>query len=356
MRDGVNYLQLKRAGVVALAMVLATVAQATDSARDWITRMNRALLTRNYEGVLIHQTGAMREVKRIIHRVQDGRMSERLSVVSSDGPGLEFIRNGPEWTAYYPEQHMALVQTRNRSYGFLAALNGLNDKSANYYTITDGGVVMLDGRAAERISLEPRDTLRYGYRFWLDAKTALPLKTQLVTSMGEVLEDISFISISFPEKIADERFKPEMNTAGFRWKRVDIPMYTPGLQKVFTPRADLLPAGFRTRIFTSPDEEAKAVGPRTRFIVSDGVAWVSLWVEKPAQGSAPPPAKNTQGSGAKDKPATSPSGGPGARADGVVVMGSTAGYVVNVDGFKITAVGEVPPSTVKAIAEAVRPE
>ncbi len=125
--------------MLLLAVLVASAAQATEGARDWIARMNHALLTRNYEGVLIHQTGPVREVKRIIHRVQDGRMSERVAVVSSDGPGLEFTRNGSEWTAYYPEQHMALVQTRNRSYGFLAALNGLNDESAHYYVITDGG-------------------------------------------------------------------------------------------------------------------------------------------------------------------------------------------------------------------------
>ncbi len=128
--------------------------------------------------------------------------------------------------------------------------------------------VTIEGRLAQRITLEPRDTLRYGYRFWLDAKTALPLKTQLVTRTGEVLEDVSFISISFPDRIADERLKPEIDTTGFRWKRVDIPMYTPGIKKVFTPRAELLPAGFHTRIFTRPEEEAQASGPRTRFIVS----------------------------------------------------------------------------------------
>jgi negative regulator of sigma E activity len=37
-------------------------------------------------------------------------------------------------------------------------------------------------------------------------------------------------------------------------------------------------------------------------------------------------------------------------------MGSTSTYVAKVDDFTITVVGEVPPATVKAIAEAVKPE
>ena len=53
------------------------------------------------------------------------------------------------------------------------------------------------------------------------------------------------------------------------------------------PRGELMPAGFRVRIFNSREEEAKAPGPRTRFIVSDGIAWVSVFVEKADQPAAP---------------------------------------------------------------------
>jgi hypothetical protein len=47
---------------------------------------------------------------------------------------------------------------------------------------------------------------------------------------------------------------------------------------------------------------------------------------------------------------------PGTQADVAVMMGASAIYTARVDGFKITAVGEVPPATVKAIAKALRPE
>ncbi len=60
----------------------------------------------------------------------------------------------------------------------------------------------------------------------------------------------------------------------------DVPKYTPGLKKVFVPRNELMPAGFRMLRLTNPEEEARAPGPRTRFIVSDGIAWVSVFVER----------------------------------------------------------------------------
>lgn len=342
------------ATIALLAVLVTTTANAAaDGAQEWILRMNQALATQNYEGVLVRQVGPNRVVLRIVHRVQDGKMTERVSMVSG-GPaaGFEFVRNGSKWMAFDPQHRVARKETRNRSYGFLIALNGLNDRTSRHYQVTDGGATRLEGRSVQRVSLEPRDSLRYGYRFWLDAKTALPLKMQMVTRAGEVLDDISFLSITLPEKIADERFKLDFDTSGFKVYDGNVPMYTPGLKKVFTPRRELLPAGFYLLQLTSPDEEAKAPGPRTRFLISDGIAWVSVFVERAEQGSAPrDPAATKDVEKGKDGKAVA-----GAGSDGVVVMGSVSTYVAYLDGFKITATGEVPPSTVKTIAGALRPE
>lgn len=344
-RVGAISLRSLHAAIALLAVLVTTTANAAaDSAQQWIQRMNEALATRNYEGVLMRQIGESRVVLRIVHRVQDGRMAERVSVVSAGpGAGFEFIRNGSKWVAYDPRRRVARKETRNRSYGFLIALNGLTPESSRHYLVTDGGAARIDGRAVQRVSVEPRDTLRYGYRFWLDSRTALPLKTQLVSRSGEVLDEISFISIELPEKIGDERFKLDYDTKDFRWMDGNVPMYTPGFKKVFTPREELLPAGFRMLLLTSREEEVKAPGPRTRFLVSDGIAWVSVFVERSEQA-----AKGAE-KGKDGRPA-------GAGSDGVVVMGSVSTYVAHVDGYKITATGEVPPSTVKTIARAIRSE
>ncbi|HTQ36465.1 MAG TPA: MucB/RseB C-terminal domain-containing protein [Steroidobacteraceae bacterium] len=337
-----------RTGVALLALCTLARAGGDEGPGAWIMRMNKALATRNYDGVLVHQVGQHRSVLRIVHRVQDGHMEERVTVESpaGPGPGREFVRNGSEWIEYDPQQRVARVQTRNRSYGFLIALNGLGQQTGRYYAMTDDGNVMLDAWTARRISLEPRDALRYGFRFWLDARTALPLKTQLVSRSGEVIEEITFLSMSLPEHIEDEQLKPQFDTTGFHWVRGEEPMYTPGLKSPPVPRAELLPAGFRVILLGSPEQEAKAPGPRTRFIVSDGIDWVSVYVEK----GGPAAARQMPGHAGQAPEA------PGLRPDGVVVMGSTAVYVASLDGFNVTVVGEVPPATVKAIAEAVRPE
>ena len=324
-------------GVLVLLVAMPASATGKD-ARDWILRMNAAVASRNFDGWLVLQMGGRSEKLRIIHRMQQGRMSER--VITTDGSGREYVREGSDYTEYWPEHRVAVKETRNRAYGFLVALNGLSPEADRYYDISLGGVERLIGREAQLVRLEPRDGLRYGYRFWLDRQTAMPLKSQLVSRAGDVLEEIAFQRLAMPPAIPDDLLKPDVDTSGpaFRWMRRDMPLHNPGVKVTFTAREDGLPAGFPVRFFDAPEEVAAAKGPRTRFIVSDGIAWVSVFVDV-----ADP---NRHAGNPADRGGT----------DGLKVFGSLAAYESPRGDYKVTAVGEVPPATIRAIAEAFRSE
>jgi negative regulator of sigma E activity len=182
-----------------------------------------------------------------------------------------------------------------------------------------------------------------------------------VDHAGTVIQELSFANIALPDTIADERLKPSFDASKFHWMHRDVPAFTAGLKKSFAPRPELLPAGFRVRLFSSPPEEREAQRTgqvRTRFIVSDGIDWVSVFVKPVEQGAAPKnprPAAEAKGAAraapdAKDNR----SGVAPVRADGVVVMGTSATYVARMGDSMIIVVGDVPPTTVKLIAEAVR--
>src|ERR1700704_6726744 len=99
----------ERISWLALAMVVATAVAAEEPAR-WLERMNQALTTRNYDGTFSHWHGGKVEMLRIIHRVQDGAVAERL--VSLDGSGREFIRSGLDVACYLPDKKTGLVGRR----------------------------------------------------------------------------------------------------------------------------------------------------------------------------------------------------------------------------------------------------
>ena len=52
-----NFKQSWRVCAALFAMLAAASAHATDEARDWILRMNQALKTRSYEGVMVRKIG-----------------------------------------------------------------------------------------------------------------------------------------------------------------------------------------------------------------------------------------------------------------------------------------------------------
>jgi sigma-E factor negative regulatory protein RseB len=316
-----------------MLLALAGSAQAASGdARDWITRMNQALATRNYDGVVTRRVGDTSQVFRIVHRVKDGETVER--VVSTDGSGYEQKRKGSTWAEFFPDKRFARKATRHRSFGFIPAINGLNDESERYYIIADGGRVRLLGRDAQLIRIEPRDDLRYGYRIWLDAQSALPLKLQRLSHGGAVIKEIGFVTPpQMPEDISDDQLKVEVdleNLKRFRWVDLDLamPMHTPQLKRGLTPRKKLLPAGYHSRIFTRPEEEARASGPRARFVVSDGVTWAEVFLTPAICMSKP----------------------------GASRVFSSQSYTVQLDGACVTVVGELPESAARGIAEAVGPE
>lgn len=315
-----------RARLAALSLLLtvgaAGVALGAEPS-EWLERMNRALTSRNYIGVFTHNHGGRVETLRIIHRVRGGDVSERL--LSLDGPGREFIRQGDEVTCYFPDKKTVLVERRAPDGPLLGALPALGENDSHVYEIRGGERERLLGRTTRVVALQPRDEYRYGYRLWIDEQTSMPLKTQLCGASGEILEQIVFSNIDLPERIPDSMFKPQVDASNYRWLRADRQLAlnsTPALWEAMR-----LPAGFRmsTRSVQALPGSSE---PATHLVFTDGVASVSVFVEprKPDMKSE----------------------------EGPVRMGSSSAFTTVVDGHQITAVGEVPPNTVQFIATQVK--
>src|SRR5689334_102264 len=104
-----------------LACVLTVPARAADSndARDWLERMSRALGSQNYDGRFVHLSGSRTEMMRIVHRVDRGKVGERL--VSLDGSGREITRDETEVVYYLPDKRTVLIEKRTDNRSLLAA-------------------------------------------------------------------------------------------------------------------------------------------------------------------------------------------------------------------------------------------
>jgi sigma-E factor negative regulatory protein RseB len=334
-RSGANRLiPYAAAGVLSLA--LGQRSGGADDPRAWLEKMNQALATRNYDGTFFHLSEGRVETMRIVHRVKAGSVTERLQ--SLDGSGREFVRSNDELICYLPDQHTVLVQPRQDRGPFLGSLPRFGSGVDQFYLIEALPASHVLGHAARVIVVNPKDQFRFGYRLWLDENTAMPLKTQLCDSRGQVIEQVLFARLDMPQSIPDADLTPAVRTEGMRWVRQ-------GPARDATPsalaeyRASQLPPGFRLTV-SGVQMLGDASAPAAHLVYSDGVATVSVFVE--AEAPPKPAAEET------------PSSPPEPPMEGLARVGSGFAFSTTVQGHQVTAVGEVPAQTVEFIAHSVR--
>jgi len=319
----------ERIGWLVLALAVAGVASADEPAK-WLERMNHALTTLNYDGTFAHWESGKVEMLRIIHRVADGTVSERL--VSLDGSGREFIRTGASLTCYLPDKHVVLVERTPAKVSLLSGFPAINDQTARFYAIKEVARMRFNRRSTHLITVMPRDQYRYGYRLWIDDSTAMPLKTQLCDANGNVIEQLVFANLKVRSRIPDSAFRPSIATTGFQWLSNDsAPLKETVTAGTTVWNADHLPPGFHMTVRAAQTMPGSP-GPVDHLVFSDGLASVSVFVETHVQ--------TTSGEAVMES----------AR------VGSSYAFSTVVDGHKVTAVGEVPPQTVRFIADSVKAE
>jgi sigma-E factor negative regulatory protein RseB len=310
-----------------LLVLLAAGATAfAEEPQQLLRRMNDALTGRNYVGTFVQLANGRVSTMRILHRVEKGRVTERL--VSLDGSGREIVGTSEELTCYLPDQRKVLVEPRRDQGPLLGTLPSFRPDVVQYYTVEAKGSGRVLGHNTRLVSVMPKDQFRFGYRLWLDEETAMPLKTQLCDAQGRVIEQILFAEIAWPDRIPNSEFKPQLSTEGFTWVRAESPQQLAEIgSDSLLWRAIRLPPGFRlSASSTQPLENPSR--PVAHLVYSDGLASVSVFIETNEHGQV---------------------------MRGHVSMGSSAAFSTVVNGHQITAVGEVPAATVELIAGSVQP-
>lgn len=314
--------------LLASLFCVAPAAVLADGARDWLTRMEKAVESLSYEGTFVHMVGNSMETMHVIHRSVDGDVSERL--YSRDQPGREILRHNDKVTCIFADQRTVLVERRRGRHGapLLSALPKDSTEVESWYEFREAGQGRKIGRSTRIIEIRPRDAYRYGHRLWLDLVTAMPLKIQLLDHEGVAVEQIQFVSMMVPAEISDARLQPDVEVEGFSWYEHDRPQTAVAADPPTVGWAvEEPPPGFHlteSRVRTLPGSQH----PVEHMVYSDGLASVSVFVE-PAEATVQELA-------------------------GLSRMGAAHAFTLILDGQQITAVGEVPPMTVERIARSLR--
>ncbi|HEY9198950.1 MAG TPA: MucB/RseB C-terminal domain-containing protein [Gammaproteobacteria bacterium] len=319
-----------RYGAILLAglWLAGMPAVAQEDARDWLRQMSAASQELNYRGTFVYMHQGRLEAMRIIHRAAEGGEQERL--VALTGDAREVIRDKERVTCILPKSKAVMVGRSLPRKPFPAALPRDLDDLADNYEFLVQGEERVAGLPARIVLIRPRDAYRYGYRLWLDSNSRLLLKSELIDTGDQAVEQIMFTDLELLDTIPESELQTALRGEDYTRKGHDRPAETAAAAVSASDwTVSRLPPGF---ILTHSNRHAlpTAGGDEVEHLVfSDGLATVSVYIEPES--------------------ASDQSGLAGASS-----MGAVNALGLRQNGHQITVVGEVPQLTVERMGESVQ--
>jgi sigma-E factor negative regulatory protein RseB len=314
--------------LAALAGLPVVTAGEGESAevQKWLDRMALAIDELNYEGTLAYTRGNQIDALRIFHSVTESGSRERL--VSLTGTPREVLRDNDTVRCIFPDSQSVLIDTRITERLFPSIPPEQVANAGARYRFSLGGRGRIAQLDALIINIQPLDDLRYGYRLWLETNTGMLLKSSLLDTDGQPLEQLMFTEIRIGGRIADSDLIPDVPDGGYVQVEFPKSVAEPGIKpEAGHWQVENLPAGFM--LTGHRHSGAKNNGQMEHLIFTDGLASVSVYVEVDAGEEAP--------------------------LSGVTRIGAVSMFGIRIDGHTVTAVGEVPAETLRQMASSVQP-
>jgi sigma-E factor negative regulatory protein RseB len=292
------------------------------SVSDWLVRMHEASRLRSYIGTFVvsSSNGGMSSA-RIWHACDGEQQIER--VESLTGAPRSTFRRNDEVVTFLPESRVVRTEKRESLGLFPSLMKSADSSIPEFYSARRVGADRVAGFEADVVQLVPKDNLRFGYRIWSEKKTGLVIKLQTVDPAGNVLEQAAFSELALDAPVRMDKLNQMMGaTEGWRVEKAEATKTTPAAEgwQLKAPIAGFKPISCYKR----PASVAPAPEGTLQWVFSDGLAAVSLFVE------------------AYDRQRHV--------SEGMFSSGATQTLTRRIQDWWLTAVGEVPPQTLKAFA------
>ncbi|TDR04232.1 MucB/RseB C-terminal domain-containing protein [Paraburkholderia silvatlantica] len=306
----------------------AADAATRQSAAQLLDRIQQAAQQQSYEGTFVYQRGEFVQSSRITHYAskQDGEF-EKLE--SLDGKPRTMLRHNDDLFTFVPERKLLVVEKRQNKDAFPALLSTSGEQVLGVYEpkmLANDRVAGLDSQV---IQLDPKDSFRFAYKLWADAKTGLLLRSQMLDpSNGQVLQQLAFTQVRIGGPVDKTPIVNGMrNIEG--WNVVRPPLQPVDIEAQGWSFGQAAPGFRKIREVRRPMAARDASDPPIpvdQAVFSDGLSTLSVFIE---------PVKNNS------------------RKEGSGSSGATHVLVKRNGDYFITLLGEVPQTTLQQFASAI---
>ncbi len=275
----------------APAPALEAPASAPE-ALETLERMQDALRRKNFQGTFVVTAGGQARSTRISHFNVGTQQYQRVEML--DGLRCEVFRHNDQVHTLWPGLGKALIEERRPLAAFPALIEGGSERLDRVYQAREVGSDRVAGHEARVLELRPRDRLRFAHRLWIERRTGLLLRTEVLGEDGTVLESVAFSELQIGVKPQPELvLGPMRQMEGYRVQRSRLdpvgleeagwmlPTVPPGFRHLSSVRRPIerpLPPSPPSAA-ASARAEPRAGADVLQTLYTDGLTHVSLFIE-----------------------------------------------------------------------------
>jgi sigma-E factor negative regulatory protein RseB len=157
----------------------------------------------------------------------------------------------------------------------------IEPRAEEQYELREQGIEHVAGREAQILLLSPRDEYRFAQRLWIDSRTGLMLRADVLGPRHQVLESSAFSQVEIGVKPRPQSvLQPMKQLEGYR--QVRPAQVATQLESNGWALKSVVP-GFQlsscTRRTLDPEDGAAAPAPVLQAVFSDGLTHVSMFIE-----------------------------------------------------------------------------
>ncbi|MEY8875380.1 MAG: MucB/RseB C-terminal domain-containing protein [Leptothrix sp. (in: b-proteobacteria)] len=212
-------------GLMALLLLLLAGALAPSTSQAGaldaggvIQRIQSASNRQSYVGTfVISHPGGMSSL-RITHVVEGSDQVDRIETL--DGPLRQIYRHNDLVHVLWPRSRTASIEHRDLRTTLPTALPSTGLGRLDAYELQADGLDRVAGLEADVVRIRPRDGQRHGQRLWIERRTGLLLRTDLIGAQGEVIETAAFTELHLDAHPSARTLLAEMHRLkGYRIER-----------------------------------------------------------------------------------------------------------------------------------------
>jgi sigma-E factor negative regulatory protein RseB len=309
-----------------LARPIAKVADAGPgeiSVNEWLLHTHEGSRRRAYVGTFVVSVGDYMSSARIWHVCDGTQQMERVDTLT--GTPRSTLRRDNEVMTFWPTTRVAVAERRAGMGAFPNWVDSANSDIDQFYKVGRIGTDRVAGYDSEIVFLRPVDKHRFGYRVWSEKKSGLIVKLQTLDTSGNILEQSAFSELALNAPVSARELAQMMgDTAGYRVQKPSL-LKTSDVAEGWSMSKTV--PGFKTMNFFNRTLAANSGDEVSReqvfqWVFSDGLASVSLFV------GIFDPARHSQ--------------------SGAYAIGATHTLTRRIGKWWVTAVGEVPETTLNS--------